>query len=149
MRLLNYLLEEWKFKDPSYAGRSISKSNTDSDKLVVWIYLTNPKSIGLVYTLPNGKTFLDGKQIGTFQTTDLTKATHRVILEHFKSVLGIDFDIRDYYEENIRGRIIKDEFYVYDYDTTYKMTKNVYQKNTGKIFEMFKKYLTQDWWLKA
>ena len=115
----------------------------------MWIYLTNPKSIGLVYTLPNGKTFLDGKQIGTFQTTDLTKATHRVILEHFKSVLGIDFDIRDYYEENIRGRIIKDEFYVYDYDTTYKMTKNVYQKNTGKIFEMFKKYLTQDWWLKA
>lgn len=145
MRLEKYLLEEWKL-NKGYAGRSISKSIDNKDLLIVWIYLLKPKYIGLLYTLPNGKTFLDGKYIGSFNTSNLSTATHRIILNNFKNILKIDYNIDDNYENNIRGRIIKDDFYVYDYDKDYGITRPIYNKTVDFIYKSFKKYLDDNWW---
>ena len=120
MRLRNYLsvqyLTEWKVSK-QYAGRSLAEPG----KTILWMYITEPEFKGLIFTYPDGTTYLRDKKLGKTIKADDPKATHKRQLADFFNKLGLDEYadgdkrgfIENMYEKNVRGRIIGDQIYVY------------------------------------
>jgi len=120
MRLRNYLsvqyLTEWKVSK-QYAGRSLAEPG----KTILWMYITEPEFKSLIFTYPDGTTYLKDNKLGKTIKADDPKATHKRQLADFFNKLGLDEYadgdkrgfIENMYEKNVRGRIIGDQIYVY------------------------------------
>jgi len=140
-RLQKYLLREWKV-NKSYSGRSMIKINGT----VLWQYIP---SKGLVYTLPDGTTYINNKKIGKMVRSDDPKATHKKQLSSFYSELGFkDNDKRQYiediYETFVRGRIVDKNIYVYSSDYVGIKAKK-YNRMMDKAIDMIYKYVDEDY----
>jgi 8-oxo-dGTP pyrophosphatase MutT (NUDIX family) len=103
-------INEWKVHQ-SYSGRDLIKAN----ETVLWQYIP---SEGLLYTYPNGDTYLDKKKLGRMLRSDDPQATHKKQLATFYNKLGFkESNVRQHiesiYETHPRGRIIGNDIYVY------------------------------------
>jgi hypothetical protein len=146
MRLRQYLLNEWKvFK--KYAGRSI----VEPGKTILWMYVTFPELKGLLYTYPDGSTYLNDKKLGTSIKADDPKATHKKVMADFYSQLGLDEYskdkrnyIEDIYEKNVRGRIIGKNIYVYS-SSYVGIEQKKYDKMIEKAVDRIYDYIDEDY----
>lgn len=106
-------LNEWKVHK-QYSGRDLIKPN----QTILWQYIP---SKGLLFTYPNGETYLDSKNLGGMIRSDNPSATHKKQLASFfeKLNLGDGSDkrrwIEDNYESFVRGRIVGNDLYVYSH----------------------------------
>jgi len=112
-------LTEWKVPE-----KYVDQHLTEPDKTILWTYLTVPESKGLLFTYPDGTTYLnENKLIGSTVKTSDVKSTHKRILSDFFTQLEIDEYItntddkrkfiEDICEQNVRGKIIGDKVFVY------------------------------------
>ena len=116
-----YLLKEWKIVK-GYAGRDITQ--VFKEKAIVWYHMVEPIMKGLIWTLPNGDTFLNKKKLGNINFPN-EKLSHKKVLSEFyqklefgKHMSGkLRKDVEKMNEMNIRGRIIKKEIHVYSFNT--------------------------------
>jgi len=134
-------INEWKV-NKSYSGRSMIKPNST----ILWQYIP---SKGLVYTLPDGTTYVNNKKIGKMVRSDDPKATHKKQLASFYSELGFkDKDKRQYiediYETFVRGRIVDKNIYVYSSDYVGIEAKK-YNRTVDKTIDMIYKYVDEDY----
>jgi len=140
MKFQQYL-NEWKVHK-QYAGRSLVEPN----KTILWQYLPS----GLLYTLPNGTTYLNNKKIGTMIRSDDPKATHKKQLASFYEKLGFTNKdkrrhIEDIYETFIRGRIIEKDIYVYSIGHV-GMEEKRYDKMVDKAIDMIYRHIDEDYY---
>ena len=152
MRFNNYLemqyLKEWKVSK-QYAGRSLAKRN----QTILWMYITEPEFQGLVYTYPDGTTYLKDKKLGKTIKADDPKATHKRQLSDFFKQLNFDKYakgdkrnfIEDIYEKNVRGRIIGDKIYVYSSGYVGIEGKR-YGKMVDKAIDAIYDYVKEDYY---
>lgn len=152
MRFQNYLdvqyLTEWKVQK-QYAGRSLAQPG----KTILWMYMTVPEFKGLLYTYPDGTTYLRDKKLGVTIKADDPKATHKRQLADFYNQLGLnkhdDGDkrefIEDMYEQNVRGRIIGDKIYVYS-DSYIGIEGKKYAKMVDKAVDAIYDYIDEDYY---
>lgn len=111
------ILFEWKVKY-TYSGREI----VVPDKTILWIYLTNPITVGLIWTDLKGYIYNNKKRIGKMIKPDHPKASHKRQLAEIYEKIGLSKvlkgdkrqNIENIYEQNVRGRIIGDTIYVWD-----------------------------------
>ena len=152
MRLQNYLeiqyLTEWKVQK-QYAGRSLAEPG----KTILWMYITEPEFQGLLYTYPDGITYLKDKKLGRTIKADDPKATHKRQLADFFTQLGLDKYadgdkrgfIEDMYEKNVRGRIIGDKIYVYS-DSYVGIEGKRYKKMIDKAIDNIYDYVEENYY---
>ena len=148
MRLIQYI-NEWKVVN-DYAGRSIMMTNKGG--VIIWYYMIDPVSKGLIWTKPNGDTFLNNKKIGIINYPN-EKVTHKRQLADFYTELGfgkfMSGDLRDNVESlcemNIRGRIIRDKIYVYRYEQQGGIgEKRKYDKLADRAVNAIYKYIPEE-----
>jgi hypothetical protein len=153
MRFQNYLevqyLTEWKVHK-QYAGRSLAEPG----KTILWMYVTIPEFKGLIYTYPDGSTFLNDKRLGRTIKADDPKATHKRQLADFFNKLGLDKHldpddnkrsfIEDIYEQNVRGRIIGNDVYVYS-SSYVGIEGKKYKKMVDKAIDYLYDYIDEDY----
>jgi hypothetical protein len=146
MRLLKYLKEDWEYQ-AGYAGRGIIKSVFSQD-VIVWILLEVPSELGLLWTLPDGITYLNNKYIGKVNIGDTSKTTHKKVLASLYDELGYDeeqgdlrVNVESWYELNVRGRIIRNEIYIYD-----DVDSGNWKNRMRKAQSLIKRYIKSDWY---
>jgi len=111
-------LSEWNVRF-EYSGRDL----VEPARTILWYYFTTPKFIGLIWVKPDGTILIGNKKIGRMIPPDDYKATHKRLLSEIYKKIGMDKmegmtgnkrdDIENTYENNIRGRIIGDDIYVW------------------------------------
>ena len=149
MKLRKYMMmNEWKIHK-QYAGRSLAEPG----KTILWMYLTIPEFKGLIYTYPDGSTFLNNKKLGTTIKADNPNATHKRQLADFFKQLGLDKyvtngDKRNFienmYEQNVRGRIIGKNVYVYS-SSYVGIEGKKYAKMIDKAIDYIYDYVDEDY----
>ena len=152
MRFSNYLdvqyLTEWKVSK-GFSGRSLARPG----KTILWMYITEPELKGLIYTYPDGTTYLRDKKLGKTIKADDPKATHKRQLSDFFNKLGLDKYnekgdkrnfIEDMYEKNVRGRIIGDKIYVYS-NSYVGIEGKKYDKMIDKAIDNIYDYIDEDY----
>jgi hypothetical protein len=154
MRLLNYLFEEWNVQT-GYAGRGIVKSTSDPN-VIVWMFLQVPLELGLLWTLPDGSTFLNTKNMGKVDVKNTSSTTHKQILAQLYNELGyakLDGDLREnveeWHEKNVRGRIIKNEIYSYDFEGADFLISRRWDGRTKQGIALVKRFIESDWYKKG
>lgn len=152
MRLLKYLLE-WKYQE-GYAGRGIIRS-VDEPYVMLWIFLQIPFELGLLWTLPDGTTYLNSKKVGKVKVSSSSSTSHKQVIGQLYSKLGynkLPGDLRDnvekYYEQNPRGRILKDEIFAYEFGSSDPLASRRHENRITQAISMIKRYISDKWWLK-
>ena len=138
----NYVfMNEWKVHQ-SYSGRDLIKPN----ETVLWQYIP---SEGLLYTYPNGDTYLDNKKLGRMLRSDDGQATHKKQLATFYNKLGfkessnVRQHIESIYETHPRGRIIGNDIYVYS-SSMVGMDAKRFNKLVDRAIDAIYDYVDED-----
>ena len=149
----NGTLLEWKYRE-GYAGRAIVKGNLTKD-VIVWTDIFVPVKKGLLYTYPDGRTFLENRKIGDVDVLEVNRTTHKQMLAQMYKNLGFDRmpgNLRDnvemWYLRNVRGRIVKDEIFVYDYDDMGVSTSQ-YNKLVQEAYRKIARFIPEYWWIES
>ena len=152
MRLITYLnqlLYEWKV-EKKYAGRGVGlESHTG---VIMWYNMIKPINKGLIWTLPNGDTYLDDKKIGNINYPN-KKLTHKKQLSEFYTKLGfgkkmsgnLRQDVEDMNEANIRGRIVGKTIYVYSYSPYDPMEAKRHDNLINNAINAIYEYIPEDY----
>jgi len=142
-------IEKWQ-----YAGRAISGQG----KTYVWIYITKPNQIGLVWSDPKGNIYKGSEKLYTFDKFDDVKATHKQILAPIFNKLSFDKnkltdnfrnDIMnivdgDYTDSNPRGRVVDDTLYIYPSSPMNMLDERRYKKLAEKAIKYVYKYIPSE-----
>ena len=150
MRLDNYL-NEWKIiKD--YAGRGISNIYKGKG-IIIFYYLYEPIFKGLIWTKPNGDTYLNNKKMGIINYPN-KDVSHKKQLADFYTELGFGKfmtgnmrdDVETMNEMNVRGRIVGSEIHIYRYEQQGGIgEKRKYEKLIDKAINAIYKYIPEDY----
>lgn len=119
LKYLNkFFICEWN-ENEEYGGRKLIVPH----KTILYYYMTQPIQAGLLYMMPDGGVYINGKHVTqSDRLPDEYSCTHKKLLALVYNKLGLTGDIRqnveklydEYYNDNIRGRIIEDTIYIWN-----------------------------------